>query len=334
MDNRMRGLLLSKKALFGFAISVVCIVLIATRVEFGALSQAFLAADYWIVAPVLIVYLSGYLVRTLRWQVMLHPLKAIPFRNAFEVIMIAWAANNMLPARLGEFIRAYLIGRSESISRSASFATVVLERILDGLTLIGGLVVIVILYPFPGWVAQVEVVGVVVFLAALMFFIGLLRWRDPTLALTRWFTRRLPDTMQDLILSILQKFISGLEFMAQGARGPLFSVLYSVSVWSIELVCYWAVMQAVHLDVPAYAALFVLVIVNLAIIIPSSPGYIGTFQASAMLALAVFHVDANAALSFALLLHAIQFIPVTLIGVFFLHRRGFSVERLQEEAAV
>jgi len=224
---------------------------------------------------------------------------------------------------LGEIIRAYLIGKSESISRSASFATIIVERVLDGIALIGALAILLLLYPFPAWARNVGAIGTVAFLGAIAFLLSLYIWREQTLRLFRRLTTWLPDKTQQFILINFEKFLSGLQFLKDGVKA-LQCLGLSLCIWGIEAVVYYMFFHIVGLNLPFYAAVFTLVIVNMGIIIPSSPGYVGTYQVFAILALAVFGIDKTHALGYAVLLHGMIYLVVTGLGFISMQRLGMQ----------
>src|ERR1700752_2343939 len=125
-----------KRIWIGFVVAAACLFFLLRVTDWAALRSAFLRADYrWIVIA-LPVFLSGYLVRGLRWHHLLAPIQRVPTRGLLPYLVIGFMANNVLPGRVGEFVRPYLTGKRFGISRTASFATVVLERVFDGLTML------------------------------------------------------------------------------------------------------------------------------------------------------------------------------------------------------
>ena len=313
---------MKKQGIIGIAISVVCLWLVFREVDFGIIREALLKANYKYLLPAIVLYMSGYFIRALRWQVMLAPLKPISFIKSFRVVMIAWAANNLLPARLGEIIRAYIIGKSESISRSAAFATIVVERVFDGLVLIGTLGILLLLHPFPSWVRSLGAIGTLMFLGAMAMLVSLHIWREKSVRIIRRLTTWLPQRGQQAMLDIIGKFLNGLQFFNRGSSA-LLCIFYSIVIWSIEACVVYIFFSIVGIDLPFYAAPFTLVIVNLAIIVPSSPGFVGVVQIAVVLALAVFGIPRETALSFAVLIHGVMYIVVTSVGFLSLHQLGW-----------
>ncbi|MBU1880041.1 MAG: flippase-like domain-containing protein, partial [Chloroflexi bacterium] len=140
-------------------ISLVFLALALYNIDLGAVAQALSTANYWFLVPATLITLLGYGIRTVRWQAILYPSLEEGHRpgfvRLFPVLVIGFAANNVLPFRAGEFVRAYVLGRREGISASLSFATIVLERVMDGLTLVFYLLVAALLVPLPDWGPQV-----------------------------------------------------------------------------------------------------------------------------------------------------------------------------------
>lgn len=292
-------------------------------------------ANYLLVPVAALFTLLGYILRTTRWRVILAPSKQIPVPRLFPVLVIGFAANNLLPARLGEFVRAYLLGTKEGISKSLSFATIVVERVLDGITLILLFTLVSSFLVLPAWGQQVGIIASVIFLGALLFLLLLLLRRDQALTLLEQLLQRAPPTLSGRAMGIFSSFVEGTRVLGQRRRFLPLAIL-SLAVWILEagsyLVLTWAFALPLSLQERPLAALFVLALANLGILIPSSPGYIGTFHFFAMTALLAFRVEQEVALSYAVLSHATQYLLITGLGVFFLWTENLSLGRLRAQA--
>jgi uncharacterized protein (TIRG00374 family) len=323
----------------GFLITGVFLVLALRNVDLGAVAQQLATADYRLLLPAAACTLGSYLLRTTRWRVLLEPVFPVSWRAAFSALMLGFAANNVLPARVGEVVRAYTLSRTTGASVSLGFATIVVERLFDGLTLLALMAVALRFAPIPADGEQlrlVEVASVAIFAAAALVLTALLLLRRRALVLVGIVTRPLPATIATRIGGIAESFIDGLDCLRRPsviARAAGLSVL----VWTCEAASYAFVARAFDLGLsPAQylsAVLFLVVFVNLGIMIPSAPGYIGTFQFFARLALAPFGVPAAQALSLAVLAHATQYALVTGIGLVILWRQHLSFGRITGAAA-
>ena len=246
--------------------------------------------------PALAIWAIGYLVRTVRWRVILSAEAAMPFSRLLSVLVIGFASNNVLPARLGEFVRATLLQRTGRVRFSFALATIFLERIWDGLVLVLILFVIGVLNVVPdrgGVLDRVELLAAPVFLG-LSLFIALALWRAALAErVVTAVARPLPARVGERVLSLFRGFLGGLATMRRPGRLGA-TVLLSLVIWAIEGLAYYALTWAFDLSLGAATRLVlaftVLVMVNLSIMIPSAPGYVGTFDAAGGVALRLFGV--------------------------------------------
>lgn len=311
----------SIQAILGFGITGIFILLAIGKIEWAAVWASLASADYRFVVPAALVTLIGYGVRSLRWQQLLRPLKAIRLRSVTASLMLGFAANNVLPARVGELVRAHELGRREEVSRAATFTTILLERIFDGLVLLLVLGVVLSISPAARQDPKFQTTG---YLAALIFFgvsagLGLALWQEAwLLAIVRWVVRPLPARIGDLLPRLAASLLEGLRVVRSGPTIGRIALLSGV-VWLCEGASYYLVLNAFHLPLPreyfVLAAALLVASVNLGIMVPSAPGYIGTFQVFAVIALGIFGVTAALALSIALVAHAMQYLLVTSIGL-------------------
>lgn len=317
----------------GFVLTFVFLGLVFWKTDFVELGQAFRTANYAYLAPAALCTLVSYLLRTARWGRILAPTKRVPVLQLFPVLMIGFMANNVLPARLGELVRAYTLGRKERISRSLSFATILLERLLDGLTLVAFLALLSFVLPLPGWGFEIAYFASAVFLAAVigvlvLLFEGHLAQRVIALAL-----RPLPRELASKLLQRADSFILGLDALRK-KRTVLLLLAFSFVIWSVEAGFYFLVLRGFSPSLaPAsalLAAVLMLVVVNLGIMLPSAPGYVGTFQFFAVLALGTFAIQRELALSVAIVAHGVQYLLVTGLGLAFFWHENMSLRQIQQ----
>ncbi len=287
------------------------------------------SANYVWLLPGIAVYFVGLWVRAWRWHYLLGPVKKIPTRSMFPIVTIGYMGNNIYPARAGEVLRAVILKRREGVSISASLATIIVERIFDGVVM---LAFIFVNLPelarltgesgFLGNIQQVAVIGTGVFIGALLIFLFAAMFPQVTLKIGQWLIDHLlPVRFRLQVSAWMHKFLDGLASL----RSP-FNVLMvfftSVVIWLLETGKYWFVMHAFNFNVSFFALMLMNGIVNLATTIPSAPGYIGTFDAPGIAVLVAYHVDQAIAAGYTLVLHVALWLPVTLVGAYYLTREG------------
>ena len=275
--------------------------------------------------PILMIgtYCLGFLIRAVRWKFLLP--HGIPIADSLGAVVLGYAANNVLPARLGELVRVQAIGRKCEISRSLALASVFVERIFDGLVLTGLLYLGIRGQDVPSWALSVGFLGLGIFGGASSFVL--------ILAFTRslWQTK-INAFPSSKLINILGQFAKGFTLIGRNVQLPFTIIGLTIFVWLVEGVMFYIAIQSFDIKVPSTAALFVMGLINLGILIPAAPGYLGAFQYFGVLALSPWQVNSAEALACVVLIHACQYLPITLWGFFYLRYFGFSsIEKLESE---
>ena len=281
-------------------------------------------AEYAWIVPGVAVYFAGVWARTWRWAYLLRPMKAVSLRRLFPVVVIGYMGNNVYPARAGELIRAYVLRQREGISVSASLATVIIERVFDGLVMLMFVFIGLPFTPMPAWLQWMVVAASLFFFGALAVFMALaikVQWAE---AVYGWVIDRLaPARFRVPLRGFAERFTIGLRSLRSG-RAVLMLFLTSIVIWLAETVKYWFVMHAFDFSVPFYVLMLMNGVVNLATTIPSSPGYIGTFDAPGIEILSLWGVPRSLAAGYTLVLHAALWLPITLLGVYYMARESIA----------
>jgi len=295
------------------------------KVKFDEISTALQYANYLYAIPAIILIILSLWFRSLRWHFMLQQVKRIRLHSLYSATMIGFMANYLFPARLGEFVRAYIIGEKESISKSASFATIIFERILDGITILSFLLIILIFFPFPlpGWMKNGAYLASGIYVFSLLFLILLKVQTNKALQLIRFISRPLPKTIQDKFLTMLHSFITGLQIL-QNFKNILLVCFLSLFVWIPSGFTIYISLASFDIHLPLYVSFFMLSLFCIGVMIPSAPGFIGTIQFLSVTGLALFGVSKGQALSFSLFYHICQYIPILTIGLIYFFIEGFS----------
>jgi len=327
---------MKKKAIIGSIITLAILLWLLVKVDYGQLWAALRRANYWYVLPYLVFVWFSMPLRAWRWQLLLKPLGRVPFWRSYASTMIGFMANNVLPARLGEVVRAYSLGARTGISRSALFGTIIVERIYDSLTL---LVILWVVFLFSKAANSTEAAAIksfgYIFLAAtvilLLFLIFLQRKTEATLYWLGRLMRWLPGGIRTRGREVIEKFARGLT-IAPGVSATLGIIFYSILLWVMMAASSYLIFSAFGYSLspvsgsrylPMEATFVVLVVVSLAITVPSTPGYFGVFHAGVVLALKVYlnlppKQFLGEAAAIAIVLHAAQYVPITLLGVYHL----------------
>ena len=326
----------------GILISAVFLFLAFRKIEFNQLWQYLRAAKWAWVLLGLVFYFMGVWVRTWRWQVLLKPLKHLSRKQLFPVVCIGYMGNNVYPARAGEVLRSILLKQSDDVPISGSLATIVVERLFDGITILALVLLnfrqFVQIAPDAEWVNRIQTGSILVagiFGLILIVFLAMLFLPKQTQAVSGWLINKLlPAKLRPKVSGILDKFIEGLRVLRSPGQSLLVLAL-SMLVWVLEGGLYWGVMKALGLDLSFMSLLLVEGVVNLVLLIPAAPGGLGTFDAAARFMLSLFGIPAELALGYALMLRVALWIPITALGAIFFVKEGFSlstnIEQMQTD---
>jgi hypothetical protein len=296
--------------LLGLAVSAGLLVYFFWDVDLGVIA-AHLRETLWtfLALSIALNFVSMW-ARAWRWAYLFPP--GPRPSHLFRSLLVGYMGNNLLPLRAGEVVRVYVASR-HGPRFWTTFATVVVERVLDGLALgliVAGLLLVVPVTAEMRW-------SIAIFLAVdLAAFLVL-----AMIAAAPGVCRVLIETIFHRVGWLERRLMALLGTMTEGLRGlrtPRHAIplaLSSVAIWFFLALSVWTAMRAAHLDLPLVASWVVLAFLGLGVSLPSSPGFVGVVQAATVLALALYAVPRAEALSFSLLLHASQFFPITAVGL-------------------
>jgi glycosyltransferase 2 family protein len=319
----------------GIFISVVLLWLLFRNIDFSELSHALRAANYWWLIPNMSIIVFTMYLRAYRWRFMLAPIKHVRYENLLAATCIGFMANNVLPLRLGEFVRAYSLSyQDKEISKSASLATIFVERMvfdLVALLIIFGAVVASSHLDIQADMQRGLLVAVGIALVGIVFMLVMaLRPAQTGDAMTRYLFF-VPEGIKERIRGVVIKFARGLEFITD-VKTLMWVLVQTVFIWILTGLSNYFVFLAFGFDLPISASYVLLVVVSISILVPSSPGFVGVYHYGTVWTLAQYQIPKEQALSFALVLHAAQYIPITVMGFYYLKKEHLSLKKLEEAA--
>lgn len=285
----------------------------------------------WVVPGVLVYFISVWF-RSWRWHFLLRGSKRVSPSRLFPIVVIGYMGNDLLPFRLGEVLRAYVLWRKEGIHIGTTLTTALLERLFDGLTLVFFVLFGLLFVPLSAFLGRLVVVASGVFFGALGAFLFLASRPDLLRRLGRWAIESLvPHPLRRPLWGFLEGIITGLEGLRR-ARDVAVLFAITVWVWLLETLKYWLVSFAFDLGMDYIRMMVMGGAVNLLTALPSLPGYIGTFEMGIRILEGLGAPTAPAA-SYILVLHAILLIPVSLLGLLFLWLEGVRWTEVARVAA-
>jgi hypothetical protein len=242
-------------------------------------------------------------------------------------------ANLIFPARAGEFIRAYLVGEKEGVSKSTAFATVVVERLFDGMAIMSflGAAPFFLRVEENQLASRIQWVGVAFCLFYVVVLVGLLILSHHREALSHFLVNSKPARRWRLVrtlFEIIRKFTEGLAVLK--SSGEIFgSLALSLLIWGLAALTNYMMMYSVDINLPLYAAFFLVVIQSFGVMVPS-PGYVGSYQYAHIVALSIYGIAKSEAFGLAVLIHAGYFIVFIAAGLFFLSKEHLGWGDLKE----
>jgi uncharacterized protein (TIRG00374 family) len=343
----------SRQFIIGAIISIAFLAWALSGEDYGKIGAALAGANYWMLVPAIGLYFIGVWVRAIRWQVLLKPIvPKTSLVRVFEVVVIGYMANDVLPARIGELVRAYVLSRREGVRKTATLATILVERIFDGLTMIGFAAAVILFvivadrgvlsqgsgHQLGSLITQLDLpltLGAVLFLGLLLAFVAVASSRERVESLVAFGLRFLPGRLHERGERLAGSFVDGLgSLRSPSSMAAVFGL--SILAWLFETSMYY-VLGTWGFDLrsgdgqplPFYAYMLATAFANLSTLIPQAPGFLGVFDAIAKLVLvSAFGVPTGAALSYVLVLHAALLLPVTLLGFVYLARESLSWREL------
>lgn len=313
-----------RKAIIGGIISLVFMYLALRKVDYSDLWTTLQGARWSYLIPNIVLVVGVMFIRAWRWQLILRPIARIPFARVYSSTMIGFMANNVLPARLGEIARAVSLGLKTGISRSATLATIIVERIYDSFVLLAFLWLV---FAFSQLSTHTEVARIRylgwIFLCvnvALVLILILLQFRNASVVrFVERVTRKMSPRVQAVSREITEKFARGLR-VHHNWPTTVGVAVSSLVIWIIMGFSNYFVFLALGFHLPWEASFVVLVVVSLMISIPSTAGFVGVYHWATQISLQVYGLSPSEAVAVAIVLHAAQYIPITVLGFYHLRR--------------
>ena len=331
----------SLQLLIGVVISGFAVWLAMRDVRLAEVGSALRHADYGGFVLVMVLTLLGFWLRALRWRWLISTPRPLSLDSLFSATMIGFMANNLLPLRLGEFVRAWVLGRRERMSKTTVFATVVVERVVDMITLLAIFGMALLVHPLTerteaGRLTRTGAGVLLLACVALTVFVVAVERRPAfTSRVVGWCLRMLPERAREGALATLRRFIEGLGLFSDLPR-LAWVFLLSFVMFGTYAFCLTVGMWALRIPVPWYGGLVMLVITAIGIMVPAAPGYIGTLNLACVAGLALFGVGKELSVPFSWFYWVSQWLPISLVGLYYLHREGLTLRsrtRAGEEPA-
>ncbi len=316
------------KLAIGVFISLACLYFVFRGISVSQLVQALHEADLRWVAAALAIYMAGYLLRTLRWEILLRPVKQVSINRLFPLLIIGFFANNVLPFRMGELVRAHVTGQKLKISRTASLATIVLERLCDTISFLTTFLTVAFFFPFP---SQVKKAAYGMGGACIVLIIALLlTLKYHTRAFALLHRTRLPGSWKAKLEEALTNFAHGISSLKEGWN-VVWAMGLSLVIWTIEGLILYLIAHAFPIHISFPQSFFLLFFLGLSVTLPQAPGYVGTMELFGVTALSLLGIPREHSLPIILTIHGAQFSFIFILGFWSLWKEGLSLRNVWSE---
>ena len=315
----------------GLLISALFLLIALRGLQLIDVWEGIKSADFIWLFPGIIIYFIAVWMRAFRWNLFLRPVKIVPVNEVFPIVTIGYMGNNIYPARAGEILRAVVLKHQYKVPVSTSLATIVIERVIDGVIMLGFIILnLSEITTIPGAVEFAETIhtvilwGSAIFMGVLIIFLFTAIFPERTQKiLFLMIEKAIPKNWRGKAQSISQRFIKGLRSLSSPID-VLIIFFISIIIWLLETCFYWFIMLAFPFRISFPTLMLMNGVLNLFTVIPSTPGYIGTFDAPGIAMLTAFGVDPEISASYTLFLHAALWMPITIVGGLFFSKVGLD----------
>jgi len=324
---------MNKKVILGILISIISIVLVYLSVREINLQDVFRVLKKiqfsYVIFFIILVILMQWL-RSYRWGVILQPLEKIDQLSLFSVTSVGFLAIAAIPARIGELARPYLIAKRSTIKMSSALGTILVERVLDGFSVLTIAVVVLFYTDLPSWMIISSVLFFSLTVVIFCCILGLIWRREKALIIINKILGKFPEKFTHKIDELIHHFIDGFQVITN-IKFLLYLFFLSALVWLLDVLAIYILLLAFGFTLPVMASFVVMIILIVGIAIPTAPGYIGNWHLACVLGLSFFGLAEAEALSFAVVYHFLSIALVVVLGVIFLPFNKFSISDIKKQ---
>jgi uncharacterized protein (TIRG00374 family) len=301
----------------GLVVSAIFLYFTFRTVDLRKMAEAMRQVDGLMLGLATVCFGLHFVGRAVRWRVIVNPMRRVGVRSLLRATVVGFAANNVLPLRLGELVRALMLTITEGVPLGSAVTTVVLVRLLDMVALGTMFVVVLAVFPLPPNIRHAAMMAIPIYLLALAFLLGLKFREEEALKLLEALLRPLPAKIRAGVMKLVRAFLPGLESLRSAWELAL-AVALTHLAWAFIFAYNALVVIAFGFPLPWYAGLVLILVVGFAITIPSSPGYLGVYHLAVIAALGLFtgaNLTEDAKTAFAIVVHGAQFLVTTAWGI-------------------
>lgn len=319
------------KRLFGYLFALACLVWVFHDIQPRQLLSAIHITNWWFLAGAVVFDILTYVLQGLRWSLLLSPVGRLRTTKATQAIYVGLFTNEVVPLRFGELVRAFLVSQWLKSGMGSVVPSMVVERFLDSLWLLAGILMAAGLVPLPrNLVRAGEVLGIVVGVAMILFVWLVVRKERKLQRDTSVDNERRRSKVAEAISRFVGEIALGLRQI--GFSGKFyFAAAISGAMLACQGLALWLIMLACGLGLGIMAGIVVMVVVRLGTAIPNAPANVGSFQFFTVLALGLIGVEKTTAAAFSLIAFAVLTTPLWVVGLLSLSNTGMSYSKIRAE---
>ena len=318
------------KYFLGVLISVIGLYYAFRQVNFWELWISIKNVNIILILLAVFILVLSNVIRAWRWQILVKPIKDVSFDPAFSSIMIGYFGNSVLPFRMGEFLRAYVVANKTSLTASTAFGTIVIERILDFIGLSIVILLIMTVYPLTSVGGSIIIGVIVLSLTSFIFFFLFGGFKSSLLVKIEKLSLLRIGLLHKILLFIKNILDGATTIRATNKLGII--LLYTLIIWIMYYCSTYLATIATGIELEWFGFGVLLISTTLAISVPAAPGYVGTYHAAAVYILTnlfdVGRIDAQAA---AIILHAVGTIPIVIIGAWYFLNSSVNIKDIKDQ---
>lgn len=321
------------KLIFGILISISGLYYAFKGIDFVELLLIMKQMNLFYGFIALFILLASNIIRTLRWQILVYPIKNISFNPAFSSIMIGYFGNSVLPFRMGEFLRAYVLAEQTSLNAPTAFGTIVTERILDFVGL--SFIMLIILFVYPSeLIGQRIIIGVVVLSLSAFLFVFYFSQIKKYFSFKKDNIKLIQIPIVSKIINVFMKLING-AVAIRSTNKVMLILFHTILIWVMYFFSTYFALLSTGISIKWYETCVLIISTTLAISIPAAPAYVGTYHATVVYVLtSLFYIDQLEAQASAIIIHAVGTIPFIFIGAWYFMKSSFRIKELNKQEII
>jgi hypothetical protein len=348
-EKKAKKMVKKKRFWIGIIVTLVCLYFVFRGLDIAKIYEILKKINIWMLLATVAVYLFGYYLRAIRWHHLLKHIKNFRPAELFPYLVMGFMANNILPARAGEFIRAYLVGAKKGISKSSAFASIMIERVFDGLVMIAFFIIGYGAFHFvertvtdpisvelfgrvfgtKDAVTIFAVIGGALFIGIFTVSVLLIWKKEPTVNILHKIFSKFPGKIGATFNNLIDTFIEGLGVLR--SKSSVFMVFfYSAIAWTIEAGTYYALAYAMGIHINFLLVCLIMAVANFAIMAPSTSGGVGPFEFFGVGIMLLFSYPKEEATAYIVIIHAMILLPIILLGLIFMMTEGLDLKKISK----